>query len=42
LRLHSDGGKEYFGHIFQLELANEGIQFSYLTPENQQQNGASE
>lgn len=42
LRLHSDGGGEYLGHHFQLELANEGIQFSYSTPESQQQNGASE
>jgi hypothetical protein len=42
LRLHSDGGGEYLGHAFQLELANEGVQFSYSTPESQQQNGASE
>src|SRR5438045_590722 len=41
-RLHSDGGGEYLGSTFQLELANEGIQFSYSTPESQQQNGASE
>ena len=41
-RLHSDGGGEYLGSTFQLELANEGIKFSYSTAYSQQQNGASE
>jgi hypothetical protein len=42
LRLHSDGGGEYGGHPFQLELANDGIEFTFSTPQSQQQNGAAE
>jgi len=41
-RLHSDGGGEYTGHNFQFSLAEEGIIFSYSTPESQQQNGVAE
>jgi transposase InsO family protein len=39
---HSDGGGEYLGFDFQLDLAEEGIIFTYSTPASQQQNGASE
>jgi hypothetical protein len=42
LQLHSDGGGEYLGTDFQRDLANEGIAFTYSTPESQQQNGISE
>lgn len=41
-RFHSDGGGEYLGFDFQLDLAEEGITFTYSTPASQQQNGASE
>jgi len=41
-RFHSDGGGEYLGLDFQLDLAEEGITFTYSTPASQQQNGASE
>jgi hypothetical protein len=41
-RLHSDGGGEYMGHNFQLDLANDGTAFTYSTPTSQQQNGAAE
>ena len=40
-RFHSDGGGEYLGFDFQLDLAEEGITFTYSTPASQQQNGAS-
>ncbi len=40
-RFHSDGGGEYLGFDFQLDLAEEGITFTYSTPAGQQQNGAS-
>ena len=42
LRLHSDGGGEYISEYFQLELANDGILFTYSAPYSQQQNGAAE
>ena len=41
-RLYSDGGGEYIGHEFQLELAEDGIAFTYSTTASQQQNGAAE
>lgn len=41
-RFHSDGGGEYLGFDFQLDLAEEGITFTYSTTASQQQNGASE
>jgi transposase InsO family protein len=41
-RVHSDGGGEYLGFDFQLDLAEEGITFTYSTPASQQQNGTSE
>jgi hypothetical protein len=41
-RFHSDGGGEYLGFDFQLDIAEEGITFTYSTPASQQQNGASE
>jgi hypothetical protein len=40
-RFHSDGGGEYLGFDFQLDLAEEGITFTYSTTASQQ-NGASE
>jgi hypothetical protein len=42
LRLHSDGGGEYGSHAFQLDLANDGIEFTFSMPYSQQQNGAAE
>ena len=42
LRLHSDGGGEYCSDTFQNELRDDGIQFTYSTPESQQQNGMAE
>jgi transposase InsO family protein len=41
-RFHSDGGGEYLGFDFQLDLAEDGITFTYSTPASQQQNGTSE
>ena len=41
-RFHSDGGGEYLGMDFQIDLAEEGITFTYSTTASQQQNGASE
>ena len=41
-RFHSDRGGEYLGFDFQLDLAEEGITFTYSTLASQQQNGASE
>jgi hypothetical protein len=41
-QFHSDGRGEYHGHEFQLELAEDGIAFTYSTSASQQQDGAAE